>query len=327
MKHIKLFEEWNYTFGGVSYKNLQDIGTYVQNKVYNKLKDKMTANEKSILWDALLFKKIGAMKYNILRYKSGSISVEDFKIKFNTTFNIKEEYIDYNEIIGHSWTEKIANRILIKQGWERFRNQSDDDILKGIKDIIKNGKLYELINGDAKFYKSRTEVKLLNALNILSMVPTPAQIEKFKLTNSGTNTPPALLLHFKELFEEYHNDLDEYDIEYSNDFVQKMDSLFGNIEITDDDAYRKVFYKYLFYYCSWWVAYYFYSFILTAMSGCLLNLYKSMVSSEIKQNYKPIETNPNVGLPKTAPKMKSSPNRVKPKPPGASSDFMYVSNT
>ena len=216
--------------------------------------------------------------------------------------------------------------------------------------MIKTGKVYELINGSHSVY-SREEAKFLNALTLLNKPATSEQITKNKLTNAGDKMPPALLLYFKEQFEDMTSPvsgtweqtaINRYKIDYSDEFIRKMGPKFNDIvTITDDRDYRRLFWKYVYYYCSYYIAYYVYDYILTAMAECLFNLYKSMVATENIQLNVPSNTTPKAGpfLPPLDPKgntslpSKTTPKRVKSAPPVAPSTskdgtiYHYVSNT
>lgn len=330
MKYIKLFENWTQEsiLEGVSYPSTTSITQVVRDKLYTKLKKGgMTSNEQSKLWDELLYKDIETFTQEfILRKKPGSLYI-------NAPFYVEDEYLDYQDIVKEIWGPNFAKRLINKNGWESIKNKSNQDLLKSIKEMIKGGKVYELINGSPKI-ETREEKKFINALSLLNQTATPEQIQKEELTNRGPNIPPALLLHFKEQFENETSrfilkPLVRYNIQYSDDFRRSMAPKFNNIvTITDDRDYRRLFWEYVYYYCSYYIAYYLYDYILTAMAECLLNLYKSMVADENKQINAPVNTVPNTSSPSnTTPKKYKSPNRVKPNPSDAPSNYQYVSNT
>ena len=328
MKYIKLFENWiqESIFEGVTYPNANSITQVVQERLYTKLRTEgMEANELSKLWDDNLFKDIASFMQDIISKTPGSLFI-------NAPF-YKDSYIDYQDIVNEAWGANFAKGVIIKSGWESIKNNSDQDLLKSIKIMIKTGKVYELINGSHSVY-SREEAKFLNALTLLNKPATSEQITKNKLTNAGDKMPPALLLYFKEQFEDesssFWNPL-KYQIKYSDEFIRKMGPKFRNIvNVTNDKAYNQQFWQYMYYYCSYYIAYYVYDYILTAMAECLFNLYKSMFATENIQINVPSNTTPNTSLPSnTTPKRVKSATPVAPTP-STSKDgtiYHYVSNT
>jgi hypothetical protein len=268
MKYLKLFENW---LNEDQYNEIVSGGIvqHVRINTYNKLIPYMFENDKKIVWDNLVYLNIKNFIESFYR------SVPKFSGSSDVFLLSKIPY-NHTDIDEGKFFNTFRNSEIFKTSfWNNIKNKQEDEQLKYIKDIAFKGEIFNhAINRSEQYEDGLKILDEINTFEILSRDELPGFKDKdYEANLKNATKAPKLLLDIKSAFEKFYTLEKFYNATEMGNWSLSDKGLVGKFREGEDSS---VVNERLFYFISWWVAYYIYDYISTVTLGNLLYLKKEL---------------------------------------------------